>query len=114
MDHEAYENEMINSVNRHAEANDWHTTFASTVPAKKSVFTKTDVRALKQGLKRTLLALLTAALFAIAVLGFIAVATAPGYLAVVLFLASIVATGCAFILVYAQGIIYVGSKGDSK
>ena len=75
---------------------------------------KNDARIVRRGFKRTLLALLTATMFAISVLGFVAVATAPGYLAVILFLGSIIAMVCAFVLLYAQGITYVESKGDGK
>jgi energy-converting hydrogenase Eha subunit C len=53
-------------------------------------------------------------MFAIAVIGLITVAKAPGYLAVVLFFASVLALIASFILLYAQGIIRVESKGESK
>jgi hypothetical protein len=65
---------------------------------------KTDVMVLKRGLKRMGLALLTAATFAISVAGLIVTAIAPGYVAVILFLASIVAMAMAFVLLYAQGL----------
>ena len=76
---------------------------------------KSDVRTLKRGLKRVTVALLTAMMFALAVVGFIAVAIAPGYLAVLLFLASLVALGFSAVLLYAQGIArptYTESKGE--
>lgn len=112
MDHEEYENQMIDGVNRHAEERAG--TYESATVAKKRVFTKTDARALRQGLKRTVLALFTAVLFALSVYGFIAVATVTGYWAVGLFLSAIVVMGSAFILLYAQGITHVESKGDKK
>ena len=109
MDHEAYENEMMDAVNRHKEEAD------TKSEAKWSmVMNKNDARVVVRGLRRTLIALLTAAMFAIAVIGFITVAKAPGYLAVLLFFASILALGCSFILLYAQGIIHVESQGESK
>ena len=115
MDHEAYENEMIDSVNRHAEEKcQYADAFESTVTAKKSVFAKTDVETLKLGLKRMLLAIGTAALFALSVLCFILVATAEGYWAVIVFFAALVFAVCGFIFLYAQGITHVGSKGDNK
>ena len=78
---------------------------------------KTDAKILKRGLKRTGLALLTVVLFAISVLGFIRVATAPGYLAVLLFILSVIWLGMTFILLYAQGIIQKWpkeSQGEDK
>lgn len=78
---------------------------------------KTDVKILKRGLKRVGAALLTAATFAISVLGLVVTATVPGYLAVLLFLVSIVLMAVAFTLLYAQGInrkISKGSAGDNK
>lgn len=112
MDHEAYEKQMIDTVNRNAEEN--ASTHGSTATAKKSVFTNRDVRTLKQGLKRTVFALFTAVTFAFSVCCFIATATAPGYLAVALFLTAIVAMGIAFIFLYAQGIARMESQGESK
>ena len=115
MDHEAYENEMIDSVNRHAaEKNLYADAFESTVTAKKSVFTKTDVTTLKVGLKRTGLAIFTAVLFALSVFCLVLVATAKGYWAVILFFAALVFMACGFIFLYAQGITRVGSKGEKK
>jgi energy-converting hydrogenase Eha subunit C len=110
MDHEAYENEMIDAINRHGEE-----AAKKEVKAKLSqVVTKNDARIIVRGLKRTLLALLTAATLALAVMGLITVATAPGYLAVVLFFASVLALIVSVVLLYAQGIIRVESKGESK
>lgn len=78
---------------------------------------KADAKILKRGLKRVGVALLTTATFAIAVLGLILTATVPGYLAVLLFLASALALAVAFTLLYAQGInrrISKESAGESK
>lgn len=81
------------------------------------IFNKTDVDVLKRGLKRVVVALVMAATFVIAVLGFIVTAIAPGYLAVILFLASILMLVMAFALLYAQGInrrIHTESQGENK
>lgn len=115
MDHEAYENEMIDSVNRHADEKDLYAdAFESTVTTKKSVFSKTDVKTLKRGLKRTMLAVLTGALFALAIFCFVQVATARGYWAVMLFFCALTFLVCGYIFLYAQGITHAGSKGDNK
>lgn len=113
MDHEAYENEMIDIVNQHGDTADYKT----ADPERKQVANKEDARIVVTGLKRTLLALLTAAFFAIAVIGFIAVASKHGYMAVLLFFASVVSLIGAFVFLYAQGIatkIFPESKGDDK
>lgn len=81
------------------------------------IFNKTDVDVLKRGLKRVVVALVMAATFVIAVLGFVVTAIAPGYLAVILFLASILMLVMAFALLYAQGInrrIHTESQGENK
>lgn len=111
MDHEAYENEMIDAVNRNAEAK---SNQLNTGTPNGKVITKRDKTTLKRGFKRTLLALLTAVMFAISVFGFIATATAQGYLAVAVFITSIAMLGCGFIFLYAQGIGYTESQGESK
>lgn len=61
-------------------------------------------------------ALLTAAWYAIAVVDFIAVAKAPGYLAVLLFIVGLIMLGVAFILTYAQGVteVHEESQGEGK
>ena len=63
------------------------------------------------------IALFTTALFVLAVAGLILVATAPGYLAVILFLISVVEMGAAFIFLYAQGLppqVHEESQGDGE
>lgn len=113
MDHEAYERQMFDIVNRKAE--DKHTdTRESTVTTKKSLLTKTDIRVLRRGLKRTGIALLTTILFALSIFSFIKAATATGYLAVVLFFLAIVLMVFAFVFLYAQGVTDGGSRGDHK
>lgn len=109
MDHEAYESEMMDAVNRHKdEAN-------KKVEIKwNQVVNKNDAKVFTRGLKRTLLALLNAATFAIAVIGFITVAKATGYGAVLLFFTSLILLVASFILLYAQGILRVESQGESK
>ena len=110
MDHEAFENEMIDGVNRHAEESG---RFDGNIP-KQAVITKTDTLTLKMGLNRMVLALFTAFLFGLSVFSFIATATATGYWAVILFISAIVLLVWAIIFLYAQGIADVESKGDSK
>ena len=115
MDHEAYENEMIDGVNRHTKEWDQITFDSEITPTEKNrVVTKTDTRALRQGFKRMVLALFTTALFALSIFCFIVTATATGYLAVFLFFSAIVLMVWAVIFLYAQGVADVGSKGDSK
>ena len=78
---------------------------------------KVDVKILKRGLKRVGVAILTTAIFISSVVGLIATATAPGYLAVLLFLLSIAGLLATFVLLYAQGInrrIIKDGKGESK
>lgn len=113
MNHEAYERTMIDTINQHAAE-------AAKEPAKANwsrVVTKHDARVVVRGLKRTLLALFTAVTFALAVISLIKVASAPGYLAVLLFFLAIIELLVAFVLLYAQGITYKipqESKGESK
>ena len=78
---------------------------------------KTDAKILKRGLKRLGLAFITMVTFAISVLGFIEVATAPGYLAVLLFILSVFWLGITFVLLYAQGATqnkHKESQGEDK
>lgn len=113
MDHEAYETQMFETVNQHGEE-----AAGKVIDAEWSkVVNKNDARVVATGLKRTLLALLTAATFFAAVVGFIATAKAPGYLAVGLFFASILALLGSFVLLYAQGLtpkLVQESKGDNE
>jgi 1,4-dihydroxy-2-naphthoate octaprenyltransferase len=116
MDHEAYENEMIDAINRHGEEATKESAEAGK-PKGNQVVNKNDALVVARGLKRTLIALLTAGLFAISVIGLIAVASAHGYMAVLLFFASLVGIALAFILLYAQGITYLNhaeGQGESK
>ena len=75
---------------------------------------KIDTQILTRGLKRMLLALLTGAMFTLSVWGLIEVAFAPGYLAVLLFFASVTIFGGALLLLYAQGITRVESQGENE
>ena len=104
MDHEAFEKEMIDHVNRNAEEKHH----------KEPVITKNDKYALTRGLKHILISLITVVMFAASVSGFIVTAIVPGYLAVTAFIASIAAAVATFILVYAQGIIRTENRGESK
>ena len=113
MDHDAFEKKMIDTVNHHAEEKNRNSCKGS-VYTKKSFIKNQDVITLKRGLKRMGQAVITTAMFVIALLGFVVVATAPGYLAVFLFLTSVVATLIAFVLLYAQGITHSERSGDRK
>ena len=107
MDHEAYERNMFDSINQHAAEAKEPTTFS----AKKALG-----RIVVRGLKRTVLALLTVGMFALAVISLITVAKAPGYMAVLLFFLAILELLCTYILLYAQGIVnnrMLGSKGGN-
>lgn len=106
MDHDAYENHMIEAINQHGEK-------TNAEPVKKKIMNKSDAIVVAVGLKRTLLALLTAAISAISVVGLITVAKVTGYIAVLLFFASILGLLGAFVLLYAQGISRTES-GESK
>ena len=78
---------------------------------------KTDIKTLKRGLRRVAVALITALAFVMAIIGIIAVASVKGYLAVLLFLASLVELGIAFTLLYSLGIgpkTYTESKGEKN
>ena len=114
MDHDVYENQMIDGVNRHAEDRSQLIDSLKNATQKSSTSGKRNARIVRKGLKRTVLALMTAATFAASVFGFITVASAPGYLAVLLFFTSIVALGFAFVLLYAQGIGHAKSGGGLK
>lgn len=107
MDHEAFENEMIDTVNRHAEEQSGQVKIG--IP-KVKVITKKDTSALKTGLKRMVVALFTAFLFALSVFAFIVTATATGYWAVLSFFAAIVLMVWAIIFLYAQGIVNGGGR----
>ena len=113
MDHEAWEDKILETFERREEE-----AAKATVKVKKNqVMGKTDARTIIVGIRRTLLAFMTILLLAAAVLGFIAVASAHGYLAVLLFFVSILGLFASFILLYAQGITNVApkeSQGESK
>ncbi len=104
MDHDAYEKQMIDHVNRNAEEKQH----------KEPVITKNDKYALTRGLKHILLSLISVVMFAASASGFIVTAIVPGYLAVAAFIASIAAAVATYILVYAQGLIRTASRGESK
>ena len=113
MNHDVYENQMIDSINRHAEEQSQYT----GAPAKNRLVNKKNARTLGRGISRMLFALLTAVLFAISVYGFIVVASVTGYWAVLLFNVSIVNLFWACVLVYTQGRARktdTESQGDDK
>ncbi len=109
MDHKAYEEQMIDGVNRNAEMKRRLGKGRFEAPGVNDG----DKRTFKIGLKRTGLALVTVFLAALSVYSFIATATATGYVAVFLFFAAIVLLFWAVVFLYAQGIINVGSRGES-
>ena len=102
MNHDAYEKEMIDGVNRNA---------GEKVPHGNAP-QSTDAKTLWQGFKRMLLGLITATAFALSVYSFIATATVHGYWAVASFLSAIVLMFFAFALLYAQGITNTEGEGD--
>ena len=78
---------------------------------------KHDLRILKRGLRRTVLALVTEIVFALTVFDLVLTARAPGYLAVLLFLASILLAGATVVLLYAQGLqdgVHIESVVDGE
>jgi hypothetical protein len=111
MDHKAYEDQMIDKVNRHAEEKSQQT--LENAPQEK-VFTKDDARTMGRGIKRMAIAMVTAALFALSVNSFLMVSTKVGWWAVVAFLAGIVLLLLAVFLLYVQGITVVGKSGEAK
>ena len=78
---------------------------------------KNDMSILKRGLRRTVLALVTEIVFALTVFDLVLTARAPGYLAVLLFLASILLAGATVVLLYAQGLqdgVHIESVVDGE
>lgn len=113
MTHDAWENEMLETFERREEE-----AAKTTGKVKQNqAMGKTDARTVIVGIRRTLLALATILLLAASIFGFITVASAHGYLAVLLFFVSILGLIASYILLYAQGITKVvsqESKGESK
>ena len=100
---------MMDAVNRHKDE--------ATKKAEikwSQVVNKNDARVVARGLKRTLIALLNAATFAIAVMCFIIVAKVTGYWAVLMFFTALLMLAASLVLLYAQGILRVESQGDGK
>jgi hypothetical protein len=78
---------------------------------------KNDMSILKRGLRRTVLALVTEIVFALTVFDLVLTARAPGYLAVLLFLASILLAVATVVLLYAQGLqdgVHIESVVDGE
>lgn len=78
---------------------------------------KNDMSILKRGLRRTVLALITEIVFALTVFDLVLTARAPGYLAVLLFLASILLAVATVVLLYAQGLqdgVHIESVVDGE
>lgn len=75
---------------------------------------KRKAKILGRGLKRMVIALFTAFLFALSVYAFVEAATAIGYWSVILFLSAVVLLVWAFGFLHAMGISDAESKGDHK
>lgn len=75
---------------------------------------KADLIVLKKGLKRLALSLFTAALFGVSVYGFIVTAMVSGYVAVLLFVTSVVLLLCSFLFLYAHGLDGTEDQGEDK
>ena len=73
-----------------------------------------DVKIFLRGLKRVGVALLTAAVFSLSLFGFVATAAFQGYIAVVVFAASLIWLWMTVVLLYAQGLNRVKRKGDAQ
>ena len=95
MNHEEFERDMIDAVNRNAD---------EKAALHESAFAKTDKTIMTRGLKRVGVALLTAASFVISFVGIIVTAFVPGYMAVLTFAASGVGLLITLVLLYAQGL----------
>jgi hypothetical protein len=119
MDHETFESQMFDSVNRHAdEAGDQPVlNTPDNLTKGRKITNEKDARVLSRGIARTVLALVTAVTVGVSVVGFIEVAKATGYLAVLLFIASLLTLVISGTLLYAQGIdakTHKGSEGTRK
>ena len=115
MNHEAYENEMINGVNRHAGEWNYITFDNETTDTVESVPVKrTGVKTLGRGLCRMIMGLITAGIFGISICDFILVSRETGYRAVAMFFAGVVMLLSAIAAVYGQGIVGKESQGDDK
>ena len=78
---------------------------------------KSNVKTLKIGLRRVVVALITMLTFTVAAAGFVAVAFLKSYLAVLVFNVSLVVLFIAFAMLYGQGLspkTYTESKGEKK
>ena len=115
MNHEAFENEMFNSVNRHSGELD-HVTFDHEIPdtVKSNPAKNETLKTIGRGLYRMIMALCTAGLFAFSVLDFILVTKETGYGAVLMFFAGILMLFAAIGALYVQGIVGKESQGDGK
>lgn len=100
MNHEAWENDMIDTFDQRNQ----ESTQNSQEKKRVRILSKEDSAALVIGLKRTLLALITIALFAASVAAFIGVAYMGGYAAVGMFFAAILTSIATFTMLFAQGV----------
>ena len=108
MDHVKFEQDMIDEVNRNADENGDRQHVFDIPIIDRPVTREKDIRVLLRGIKRTTIALCTLLSIGSSVYGFISVAKATGYIAIAIFLASIVLLMASGILLYAQGITIKG------
>lgn len=99
MNHEAWENDMIDTFGQRNQE-----PTQNSQKKRVRILSKEDSAALVTGLKRTLLALITIALFAASVAAFIGVAYMGGYAAVGMFFAAILTSIATFTMLFAQGV----------
>ena len=111
MDHDVYEEQMIDMVNRHADES--AKAQPKVAPAQESVSAKLMAMTFWRGTKTLILALITVAIFALTANSFLMVGSKAGWWAVVAFLGGIVLLFFAAAFLYALGLV-IGRKGESK
>lgn len=110
--HDAYEEEMIAMVNRNAKEAEERV--KASTPTQENVNPKLQVKTFGSGIKLMLLALITAALFALTVNSFLMVCTKVGWWAVLAFTAGIVLLFFAITFLYAMGLVITRKSGETK
>ena len=110
MDHDVYEEQMIDMVNRHA---DESAKAQPKVTTQEQVSGKLMAMTFWRGTKTLILALITVAIFALTANSFLMVGSKAGWWAVVAFLGGIVLLFFAAAFLYALGLV-IGRKGETK
>lgn len=110
MDHNAYEEQMIDMVNHHA---DEVAKSQPKVTTQAQSSTKAMAITFWRGIKTLVLALITVAIFALTANSFLMVSAKTGWWAVVAFLGGIVLLFFAASFLYALGLV-IGRKGETK